>query len=100
MGFSTTWLLCLNGKIAFGCKDLLNSNKPFLIKIKWRNTFTPPDVDPEDPPRNIIPKNSIVKKGVQEIKSPVTKPVVVTRATTWKRECLKLLSNFPYTSGW
>ena len=75
-------MLCLKGKIAFGCKDLLNSRKPFFIKIRCRKTLTPPDVDPEEPPKNIIPKNNIVRKGVQEIKSPVTNPVVVTIATT------------------
>ena len=46
------------------------------------NFVTPPDVEPDDPPKNIMPKNNIVKKGVHEIKSPVTNPVVVTSATT------------------
>ena len=44
--------------------DLLNSNKPFFIKIRCLKTLTPPDVDPEEPPINIIPKNNIVKKGI------------------------------------
>ena len=95
IGFSTTELLCLKGIIAFGCRDLLNSKIPFLIRIKCRKILTPPDVDPEDPPKNIIPKKNIVIKGVHEIKSPVTNPVVVVMATTWNRACLKLLSNLP-----
>ena len=37
---------------------------------------------PDDPPRNIIPKINMVIKGVHEIKSPVTNPVVVTIAIT------------------
>ena len=65
-----------------GCKDLLNSNTPFLISIKCLKILTPPDVDPDDPPRNIIPKKNMVIKGVYEIKSPVTNPVVVTIAIT------------------
>lgn len=75
-------LFILTIKIALGCKARLNSKKPFLISIKWRITFTPPDVDPVDPPKNISPKNNIVTKGVHAVKSAVTKPVVVTTATT------------------
>ena len=43
--------------------------------------FIPPDVDPDDAPININPKNSIVRKGVHPAKSPVTNPVVVITAT-------------------
>ena len=92
--FTTAWLY-LKGNIALGCNDLLNSNKPFLIKIKCLEILIPPDVEPDDAPKNINPKNSIVKNGDQPEKSPVTNPVVVITATTWKSACLKLASNFP-----
>ena len=72
----------LNGKIALGCKDLLNSKKPFFIRIRCLEIFIPPDVDPDEAQKNIKPKNSIVKNGDQPAKSPVTNPVVVMTATT------------------
>ena len=97
--FTTEWLY-LSGKIAFGCNDLLNSRKPFLIRIRCLEILIPPEVDPDEAPINISPKNNIVKNGVQAAKSPVTKPVVVIIATTWKRACLKLASNLPRTWGW
>ena len=40
--------MCLNGKIALGCNDLLNSKKPFFINIRCLEIFIPPDVDPDE----------------------------------------------------
>ena len=40
----------LNGKIALGCNDLLNSKKPFFINIRCLEIFIPPDDDPDDAP--------------------------------------------------
>ena len=47
----------------------------------WRTPLIPPEVDPAEPPINIKPKKRIVKRGVQAVKSDVTKPVVVITAT-------------------
>ena len=44
-------------------------------------TFTPPEVEPVEPPKNIKPKNNIVINGDQDVKSAVTNPVVVITAT-------------------
>ena len=76
-----TWLRC-SETIAFGCNALLNSSNAFLIITKWRMTLTPPDVEPDEPPKKKRPKKSMVRKGVQPAKSAVTNPVVVIIATT------------------
>ena len=55
--------------IAFGCNALLNSKKPVLIINIWRTIFTPPEVDPDDPPKNMSPKNIIVTIGAHWVKS-------------------------------
>ena len=81
--------------IAFGWRALLNSNIPLLIITKCLTIFIPPEVEPAEPPKNIRPKNKRVRNGDHIEKSPVTNPVVVTTAITWKIACLKELSNFP-----
>ena len=60
----------------------MNSRKPFLIRIRCLDILIPPEVDPDEAPINIKPKNNIVKNGVQAAKLPLTNPVVVTIATT------------------
>ena len=59
----------------------MNSRNPFLIRIECLDILIPPDVDPEEAPRNINPKNNIERNGVHPAKSAVTKPVVVIIAT-------------------
>ena len=59
------------------------------------NNFYTPDVEPADPPKNIKPKNKRVRNGDHIEKSPVTNPVVVITAITWKIACLRELSNLP-----
>ena len=81
--------------IAFGWRALLNSNIPLLIIIKCLTIFIPPEVEPAEPPKNIKPKNKRVRNGDHIEKSPVTNPVVVITAITWKIACLKELSNLP-----
>ena len=68
--------------ITLGCNDLLSSRKALFIISKCLTIFTPPDVDPDDPPTNIRQKKKTVKNGVHPEKSPVTKPVVVMTAIT------------------
>ena len=51
------------------------------MSIKNLEILIPPDVDPDDAPKNINPKNNIVRNGVHPAKSAVTKPVVVIIAT-------------------
>ena len=77
----------------------MNSKKPFLMRIECLDILIPPDVEPDDAPKNINPKNNIVRKGVHPAKSAVTKPVVVIIATIWKKACLKLDSSLPKISG-
>ena len=51
------------------------------MRIECLDILIPPDVEPDDAPKNINPKNNIVRKGVHPAKSAVTKPVVVIIAT-------------------
>ena len=87
ISLGTDLLLYLTGTIALGCKILLNSKKPFLIKSKCLTILKPPEVLPAEPPINIKPKNINNKKGVQDVQSAVTNPVVETIDTTWNKEC-------------
>ena len=82
ISLDTDLLLYLTLIIAFGWMDLLNSKNPFFIIMICRTNFTPPAVDPAEAPKNIKKKNTIVKKGVQMVKSADTKPVVVITETT------------------
>ena len=84
----TVLLLYLTGTTALGCNERLNSINPFLINNKCLTTFTPPEVLPAEPPRNISPKKNTNKNGVHDVKSAVTKPVVVTMEITWNKPCL------------
>src|SRR5690606_34077377 len=63
----TALLLYLTGNTALGCKALLNSKNPFLIRIKCLTTLTPPEVLPAEPPRNMSPKKNTNNKGVHKV---------------------------------
>lgn len=60
-------VLYRTGNTALGCRARLNSKNPFLIKIRWRTTLTPPEVLPAEPPKNIIPKKKTSKNGVHKV---------------------------------
>ena len=67
----------LTGIIALGCKAFLNSKKLFFNMMICRTTFTPPLVEPADPPVKNKAKKIPVAKKLHMVKSAVTKPVVV-----------------------
>ena len=61
-------------------------------------TFKPPPVEPPQAPINISVIRIICEIIGHELKSAVTKPVVVMTETTWKPACLKAVPK-EFTSG-
>lgn len=62
-------------------------------------TFTPPLVEPAEPPVKNKAKKIPVAKKFHMVKSAVTKPVVVTTEVTINSACLIALSVSPNTFG-
>ena len=56
-----------------------------LNVIRQRITFTPPPVDPADPPTNINASSTALAVNPQYSKLAVQYPVVVWIEVTWKR---------------
>ena len=64
-----------------------------------RTTFTPPLVEPAEPPVKNKAKKIPVAKKLHMVKSAVTKPVVVVTEVTINKACRIALSASPYTFG-
>ena len=64
------------------CNWRLNSMREFLAMMRCLTIFTPPAVEPADPPINIKVKNIKATLLPQVVKSELAKPVVVNTDTT------------------
>jgi len=59
--------LTFTGNMALGCMMRFNSSIEFLTKMRWRMIFTPPVVEPEQPPMNISKKRITQRKVGQAV---------------------------------
>ena len=68
---------------AFGCTSCLISRYPCRSTITTRATFSPPTVEPEQPPTNARPTMISGAGPVHSLKPGTANPVVVIADTTW-----------------
>ena len=76
MCWGTAFPSCLTGMMAFGCNAFLNSKKLFFSITTCLTTFTPPLVEPAEPPVKNKAKKIPDAKKLHMVKSAVTNPVV------------------------
>ena len=72
------------GLTRFGISRRPHSLAMCLKSTRIRMTFSPPAVDPAQPPMAIMIRSSDLEKRGHWSKSAVPKPVVVRIAATWK----------------
>ena len=75
------------GRTRFGRKERSSCIQIALANKTIRTTFTPPPVDPAQPPTNISARISPLQNSGHCTKSSVPKPVVVVIVSAVKTEC-------------
>ena len=76
---------------AFGWSILRSSPAEAFSRMTTRATFTPPAVEPAQPPTNISATRMALENVGQVLKSTVAKPVVVIIEETWKNAWRRLV---------